>query len=155
MLDINELLKDFKTSLDNADEAYIRTLAENALWDTRETRRDEYERPPESNECSVFFTENNIFIWDNYDEVRIPKKVFSKMIYNYRHIWSNLTRYFTDDNQIYINETNAMPGFTAYSMYPNLWKNMGLSYPDLIAKLIDLAKERYEDKKKNKYKIDY
>lgn len=100
MLDINELLKDFKTSLDNSDEAYIRTLAENALWDTRETRRDEYERPPESNECSVFFTENNIFIWDNYDEVRIPKKVFSKMIYNYRHIWSNLTRYFTDDNQI-------------------------------------------------------
>ena len=48
-----------------------------------------------------------------------------------------------------------MPGFTAYSMYPNIWKNMGLSYPDLIAKLIDLAKERYEDKKKNKYKIDY
>ncbi|MFL1660534.1 D-alanine--D-alanine ligase [Staphylococcus epidermidis] len=63
--------------------------------------------------------------------------------------------FVTDDNQIYINETNAMPGFTAYSMYPNLWKNMGLSYPDLIAKLIDLAKERYEDKKKNKYKIDY
>lgn len=31
---------------------------------------------------------------------------------------------------------------------------MGLSYPDLIAKLINLAKERHEDKKKNKYKID-
>ena len=30
--------------------------------------------------------------------------------------------FVTDDNQIYINETNAMPGFTAYSMYPNLWK---------------------------------
>ena len=62
--------------------------------------------------------------------------------------------FVTEDNQIYINETNAMPGFTSFSMYPSLWENMGLSYADLIAKLIDLAKERHEDKKKNKYKID-
>ena len=41
-----------------------------------------------------------------------------------------------------------MPGFTAFSMYPNLWENMGLSYSDLITKLIDLAKERYEEKRK-------
>ena len=32
-------------------------------------------------------------------------------------------------------------------------ENMGLSYPDLIAKLIDLAKERYEDKKKINIKL--
>ena len=62
--------------------------------------------------------------------------------------------FVTEDNQIFINETNAMPGFTSFSMYPSLWENMGLSYADLIAKLIDLAKERHEDKKKNKYKID-
>ena len=62
--------------------------------------------------------------------------------------------FVTEDNQIYINETNAMPGFTAFSMYPSLWENMGLSYSDLITKLIDLAKERHEDKKKNKYTID-
>ena len=36
--------------------------------------------------------------------------------------------FVTEDNQIYINETNAMPGFTAFSMYPSLWENMGLSY---------------------------
>ena len=35
-----------------------------------------------------------------------------------------------------------------FSMYPSLWENMGLSYSDLITKLIDLAKERHEDKKK-------
>ena len=62
--------------------------------------------------------------------------------------------FVTEDNQIFINETNAMPGFTAFSMYPSLWGNMGLSYSDLITKLIELAKERYEDKKKNKYSID-
>lgn len=47
--------------------------------------------------------------------------------------------FVTADNQIYINETNAMPGFTAYSMYPKLWENMGVSYSELITKLIDLA----------------
>ncbi|WP_210145821.1 D-alanine--D-alanine ligase [Staphylococcus sp. GDY8P75P] len=62
--------------------------------------------------------------------------------------------FVTEDNQIFINETNAMPGFTAYSMYPSLWENMGLSYAELISKLIELAKEKHEDKKKNKYKID-
>ncbi|MDU9419212.1 D-alanine--D-alanine ligase [Staphylococcus lloydii] len=62
--------------------------------------------------------------------------------------------FVTEDNQIFINETNAMPGFTAYSMYPSLWENMGLSYADLIKKLIELAKDKHEDKKKNKYSIN-
>ena len=62
--------------------------------------------------------------------------------------------FVTEDNQIFINETNAMPGFTAYSMYPSLWENMGVSYAELISKLIELAKEKHEDKKKNNYKID-
>ena len=47
-----------------------------------------------------------------------------------------------------------MPGFTAYSMYPSLWENMGLSYSELVKKLIELAKQKHEDKKKNKYSID-
>ena len=62
--------------------------------------------------------------------------------------------FVTEDNQIFINETNAMPGFTQYSMYPSLWENMGLSYADLITKLINLAKEKHAEKQKNKYKID-
>lgn len=62
--------------------------------------------------------------------------------------------FVTEDQQIYINETNAMPGFTEFSMYPKLWENMGVSYAELITKLIELAKERHADKQKNKYKID-
>ncbi|RIP32935.1 D-alanine--D-alanine ligase [Staphylococcus gallinarum] len=62
--------------------------------------------------------------------------------------------FVTEDNQIFINETNAMPGFTAYSMYPSLWENMGLSYSELIKKLIELAKEKHADKQQNKYNID-
>ncbi|HDD24581.1 MAG TPA: D-alanine--D-alanine ligase [Chloroflexi bacterium] len=47
---------------------------------------------------------------------------------------------------LYINEVNTIPGFTAISMYPKLWEASGLSYPELIDRLIELALERYEDK---------
>jgi D-alanine-D-alanine ligase len=44
-----------------------------------------------------------------------------------------------------------MPGFTAISMYPKLWAATGVTYSDLIEKLIELGLERYREKKKNKY----
>jgi len=53
--------------------------------------------------------------------------------------------------KIYLNEINTMPGFTAISMYPKLWAASGLSYPDLIGRLIELGMERYQEKKKNQY----
>ena len=51
--------------------------------------------------------------------------------------------------KIYLNEINTIPGFTKVSMYPRLWEASGLTYPDLIDKLIQLALERYHDKNKN------
>jgi D-alanine-D-alanine ligase len=36
-----------------------------------------------------------------------------------------------------------MPGFTPYSMYPQLWADAGLSYPALIDRLVALALERH------------
>ena len=53
--------------------------------------------------------------------------------------------------KLYVNEINTMPGFTAISMYPKLWAATGLSYPDLIDRLIQLGIERHGDKKKNQY----
>ena len=53
--------------------------------------------------------------------------------------------------KIYLNEINTMPGFTAISMYPKLWAASGVSYPDLIGRLIQLGLERHEEKKKNQY----
>ena len=41
------------------------------------------------------------------------------------------------------NEINTIPGFTPISMYPKLWNASGLSYPDLLDRLIDLALERH------------
>jgi D-alanine-D-alanine ligase len=53
--------------------------------------------------------------------------------------------------KVYLNEINTMPGFTSISMYPKLWKASGLDYPELIDRLIQLALERHQDKKKNQY----
>lgn len=46
--------------------------------------------------------------------------------------------FLTDDGPV-LNEINTMPGFTPISMYPRLWEESGVSYPDLITELIDLA----------------
>ena len=53
--------------------------------------------------------------------------------------------------KIFVNEINTMPGFTAISMYPKLWAASGVSYPELITRLIELGIERHEDKKRNQY----
>ncbi len=42
--------------------------------------------------------------------------------------------------KIYLNEINTIPGFTAQSMYPLLMKNEGISYGELLDRLIELAK---------------
>jgi len=48
--------------------------------------------------------------------------------------------FLTADGEVLINEVNTMPGFTAISMYPKLWEHRGVPLPDLIERLIKLAK---------------
>src|SRR3989441_3437779 len=57
------------------------------------------------------------------------------------------------NRKIFVNEINTMPGFTAISMYPKLWAASGLSYPDLIERLIEFGLERHREKKKNQYTV--
>lgn len=49
--------------------------------------------------------------------------------------------FFVSDEQdaIYFNEINTLPGFTSISMYPKLWAATGLTYPVLLNRLVDLA----------------
>ncbi len=56
--------------------------------------------------------------------------------------------FVTDDNEILVNEVNTMPGFTSLSMTPVLWEaTNGTTYAELIEWLINLAFERYQQKK--------
>jgi D-alanine-D-alanine ligase len=54
--------------------------------------------------------------------------------------------FLTPDGALYLNEVNTIPGFTPMSMYPRLWEHAGLSYRDLISRLIELALERFEER---------
>ena len=54
--------------------------------------------------------------------------------------------FLTEDDQVYIDEINTLPGFTASSMYPLLWQEAGLGYDELIARLVDLALERHQER---------
>lgn len=52
--------------------------------------------------------------------------------------------FVTDDERVYINEINTMPGFTRYSMYPQLWEYSGVPYRELLARLLSLAEQRFK-----------
>lgn len=80
---------------------------------------------------------------DISDEIRITAvKIFKGLD------CSGLSRvdFFLENetNKVIFNEINTMPGFTAISMYPMLWQEMGVETPELIDMLIDLGlnKER-------------
>jgi D-alanine-D-alanine ligase len=52
--------------------------------------------------------------------------------------------FLTESGSLLINEINTIPGFTAISMYPKLWEASGISYAQLIDRLIQLAINRHE-----------
>lgn len=60
--------------------------------------------------------------------------------------------FLREDGEIFVNEINTMPGFTSISMYPKLFEASGISYTELIDRLITLAFERFEIEKKLKTK---
>lgn len=51
--------------------------------------------------------------------------------------------FYKNEQEIYVNEINTMPGFTNISMYPQLWEISGISYSELVEKLIELALEKF------------
>lgn len=51
--------------------------------------------------------------------------------------------FVTPGGEVLVNEINTMPGFTEHSMYPKLWQAGGVAYPELIERLVELARERH------------
>ncbi len=51
--------------------------------------------------------------------------------------------YIESTGELLINEINTLPGFTAFSMYPQLWAVSGIDFPQLVHQLIQLALERH------------
>lgn len=52
-----------------------------------------------------------------------------------------------ETERVFLNEVNTLPGFTPISMYPKLWEATGVSYRELLTRLIDLARERAQQER--------
>jgi D-alanine--D-alanine ligase len=50
--------------------------------------------------------------------------------------------FYTESQGLLVNEVNTIPGFTPISMYPRMWAESGVSYSELIDKLVDQARRR-------------
>jgi D-alanine-D-alanine ligase len=113
--------------------------------------------------ATEFYDYNAKYI-DAGSQLVIPAKLSTKLAKSVREIaikafqavdCSGLARvdFLMDpkSERLFLNEINTMPGFTSISMYPKLWAASGLGYSDLIDRLIQLAFERYEEKKRNRY----
>lgn len=50
--------------------------------------------------------------------------------------------------RLYLNEVNTIPGFTPMSMYSKLWESTGMSYTQLVERLVQLAQERHGERRR-------
>jgi D-alanine-D-alanine ligase len=66
---------------------------------------------------------------------------------------SRVDFFLKENGEIIVNEINTMPGFTKVSMYPKMWEASGVSYTELITRLIELAIKRYEKERKLKTSV--
>jgi|LSQX01.2.fsa_nt_gb D-alanine-D-alanine ligase len=102
--------------------------------------------------CGEFYDYDSKYINESKIEIpaNIDKKVEARIQIAAIEIYkimgcSGLSRidfFLTEKNEIYFNELNTIPGFTSISMYPSLFGISGISYSDLITKLIEFALAR-------------
>ena len=55
----------------------------------------------------------------------------------------------TGTQRVFLNEMNTMPGFTQISMYPKLWEASGVSFAELVDRLVELGLERFAERARN------
>ena len=96
---------------------------------------------------------------DDNSQLIIPAKIDQKIAAQIRNTalaafkilnCAGLARidFFLDNqtNEYYLSEVNTIPGFTPISMYPKLWEATGISYSELLDRLIKLALDRHQEK---------
>jgi len=61
--------------------------------------------------------------------------------------YARVDLFLTEEGEIVINEINTIPGFTNASMFPMMWKQMGMTFKELVTELIQLCLQRHTDTK--------
>lgn len=85
-------------------------------------------------------------------EKSIIKKIREVSVQAYQALhcedFARVDLFLTKKGKVYVNEINTIPGFTNSSMFPMMWKERGISFSDLITKLLNLAYDRYNVNKR-------
>lgn len=113
-------------------------------------------RPGEVIPCSDFYDYRAKYI-DDRSELVVPVELGEKLektikAYSIKAFQaveaSGLARvdffFQAETKQLILNEINTMPGFTSISMYPKLWEASGISYSELVSRLLEIAEERFQ-----------
>ena len=121
--------------------------------------------PGEVTATKEFYDYEAKYLDDKGYEIKIPAQLDDNTIQKVQEIavktfkvlecegLSRVDVFLTEENEILVNEINTLPGFTSISMYPMLWREAGIEYPELISKLLDLALERHKRDSKLKMTI--
>jgi D-alanine-D-alanine ligase len=82
------------------------------------------------------------------DETREAVRALALEVYR-RVGCSGLARvdFFVEGERVLVNELNTMPGFTTTSVFASLFGSSGISYPELLDRLVQLALERHADER--------
>jgi len=118
--------------------------------------------PGEVTPTHEFYSYDAKYIDDKGAALQIPAKIDQETVKRIQELaikvfqvlccegLSRVDFFLKENGAILVNEINTMPGFTRISMYPKMWEASGISYTDLITRLIELAISRYERNKKIK-----
>jgi D-alanine-D-alanine ligase len=100
-----------------------------------------------------FYSYEAKYVDDDGAELVIPAEIDPQVSYKIRKAatdaflitecrgMARVDFFLRDDNTFILNEINTLPGFTTISMFPKLWEASGLSYDELLDRLIELALE--------------
>lgn len=107
-----------------------------------------------------FYTYEAKYLDPNAVELKVPAEIDQKTSDQIRSLsikayqtlhcedFARVDIFLTNDNKIFINEINTIPGFTNSSMFPMMWKERGVSFPELLHKLIIMAFERTKEQER-------
>lgn len=107
-----------------------------------------------------FYTFDAKYVDDKAVSIEVPAKLDSVAVEKIRQLslktyqslacedFARVDLFLTETGDVYVNEINTIPGFTNSSMFPMMWRERGVSFTDLITKLIGFALERFEKSKR-------
>jgi D-alanine-D-alanine ligase len=160
-----------ESAIDHAFEFGAKVIVEEGVEDAREIEISIIgNNEIEASVCGEIVPANEFYDYaakyhDENSELKIPasidEKTANRISETAKNAYKSLGLYGlaradfllnSKENKFYLSEVNTMPGFTSISMYPKLWEVSGLSYKNLLTKLIDLGFVKHQEKLK--YRLD-